>query len=243
MSDDLKIPVFGDENSYHMFFWKEAVPESVDKVMITHDTGILNIETQRMRLEIHQFKEGRANDLFNCIRDLRPEPRGSFTDHAGRLGKIRNPNAAPGYKPVPESVAGNSQSGAMYYDDKTRIDNTRLTTFQDDLRNAVRQFENHDEIGLPWVIAEDEIKRMLEDGSVSETDLLSGGLDPNNLDHFMKCVEEIENQLKQQDYEKALSRLQATKKIFMECNLDEMKSLLSLDDITLLKQMYFHSFA
>ncbi|OWF46236.1 uncharacterized protein LOC110455993 [Mizuhopecten yessoensis] len=250
---------FWEDSPYQMYFWKEAVTGSVDRIMVLHEKGTLHVETQKFRLEIPQYNEDPAKSFFECIRGLKPVPQGSFTDLVGRLKKIQNPDTpVPVKSPADGGIGARAinapaRSGSQpttgelqqpyYYDNRTDTDNIRLKSFLDDLRSAVTRFENQDEIALPWVIAEDEIRRMLDEGFVPETDIMSGGLNPNNLDHFMKCEEEIEHQLVQQQYDRALSRLQGTKQVFMESDLLEMKILLRIDDITLLKQMYFHSFA
>ncbi|XP_069138523.1 uncharacterized protein [Argopecten irradians] len=243
---------FSEKAIHRLYFWTEATSDSVDKVLIMHEINAIHIQTQKVRLEIPQYTKGRANEFFQCIRRLKPEHRGRFTDIAGQLhilrykGNTKAPQRLqanmPSLQPSVRNDADNKASEPFYTEDTFKTNNTRLISLQGDLENAVKQLETQDEIALPWVIAEDEINRMLVEGIVPESDVLSGGLDPNNIDHFMKCIEAIELHLVQQDYEKALSRLQGTKKIFRECNLCEMQPLLRTDDIVLLKQMYFHSF-
>ena len=113
-----------------------------------------------------------------------------------------------------------------------------------ELDQAVDTLAEHEDLSLPWIVAEDEIRQMIENPEVladSHTDMLSGGLDPNNPDHVTRSFNDIKEHLANQNYDMALSRVKGMKAIFQESRISEIKNLISIDDLELLKKLYFHS--
>nr|XP_034310862.1 tyrosine-protein kinase JAK2 isoform X4 [Crassostrea gigas] len=100
--------------------------------------------------------------------------------------------------------------------------------------------ENAEMIGLEWIVAETEIKQILECRLVPESDLLSAGLDPNDLSHFKRCLDNLEEEMmKKQRYDVALSHCKGMKEVFEESNLEQLKSFLKLNDLDILKMVFF----
>lgn len=102
--------------------------------------------------------------------------------------------------------------------------------------------ENAEMIKLEWIVAETEIKQILESRLVPESDLQSAGLDPNDPSHFKRCLDNLgEEMMKKQRYDVALSHCQGMKKVFEESNLKRLNSFLKLNDLDILKKVFYRS--
>lgn len=68
------------------------------------------------------------------------------------------------------------------------------------------------------------------------------GLDFDNLDHFKRCLDTLEEEMMQkQRYDVALSRCQGMKEVFEESNLERLRSFLKLNDLDILKKVFYRS--
>lgn len=65
-----------------------------------------------------------------------------------------------------------------------------------------------------WAVAEAEIEQFERDGRIPESTIASGGLDPNRVDHFKQCEEEVKEAIFNQQYDLAASHASGMQQVY-----------------------------
>jgi len=76
----------------------------------------------------------------------------------------------------------------------------------------------------------EELQRIMKDGHIPESEVESAGLDPQSVEHLMKMVEDIKDQLLAPDgLPLALSRIDGTRRLFGATLLKDVRTVSNVD--------------
>ncbi|KAL3865569.1 hypothetical protein ACJMK2_042945 [Sinanodonta woodiana] len=122
------------------------------------------------------------------------------------------------------------------------IHDIRLKELQGQMQSALDQFESNEDFQALWIVAETELKVIEESGAVPETEMDSAGLDQNNSEHLCKAFADIEDHIKDECYDIALSRLKACRSVFIYSALHRARDIFREDNFNILKKLFFKRF-
>lgn len=117
----------------------------------------------------------------------------------------------------------------------------KVNSIEAQIENAERTFNTSEEMMNMWITMETDLQGFIQDGVVPSTDLRSGGLDQNNVDHFVKSLDDIADLLTDLQLSIAVSRAQVCKQFFSTSNQAAIRDFVSVDEITLLRRLYIRS--
>ncbi|XP_013381028.1 uncharacterized protein LOC106152082 [Lingula anatina] len=236
-----------------MFFYTESGVNCVDKVILSKlvNPWLVVFESQARKIVIGnpaeekpegRFLAGDETPLTAVLRKLTPKSKGLFRDPDAYMkqlfhqGAEANPLTAT-RNPLPRprrDEEGNERE----------IENVLLESLQAQLTPQQTVQDLDENLQMMWVMAKSEMEDMIAKGLVPGSSIISGGLDPDSVDHFKKCVDEIQEALFEQRYEIALSHMRGASKIFSESKNDTMKSFFNLDnELEVLERLFLCSLA
>ena len=233
---------------FFMCLYKESIDNSIERAIVQHNADVVILESITRKFVIHDASKYQS--FTKAIRKVKSKPKVIFEDHS-KIVEYLNTDLNLGTTTLQKSLQYEQQEVDQSYN-QIRADHetdyssagAQILIIARELDQAVDTLAEHEDLSLPWIVAEDEIRQMIENPEVladSHTDMLSGGLDPNNPDHVTRSFNDIKEQLANQNYCMALSRVKGMKAIFQESRISEIKNLISIDDLELLKKLYFHS--
>lgn len=248
-----------------LLFWKERDDFVVERVCMTNDTKEIKLECTGATVLI---KDQRNVDEIRCvIANNSSRPKLVFHDYQALLGHLsssrdeplRETRGGPHSIPTrtrterqewgPSTFGEPSTSGFFQAGDKDfNFDKHEFDEIIDSLRTAEIRCsqmgtEMSETVGIEWIVAETEMKEIMEAGLFPESVLQSAGLDPDEPAHFRRCLESLEEEMmKKQRYDVALSHCRGMKEIFAANSTSgSLRSLLKENDLDILKMVYFRS--
>lgn len=252
---------------FFLFFYKESTDNSIERALVQHYTDSIILESLTTKITIQHATEN--SSFTGAMRSVQPKPKAIFEDRANMVKYLRELNEVYQHtetpKTHPKDFSDPSErrfyEGANSTERRPRFNYEETPSYQrrDDINNAADQatifsreldeaFQTlslNEDFSIPWIVAEDEIKAMIENPEPwadIDKDMLSGGLDPNNPDHLLICFSEIKEHLSFQRYDMALARLKGTKAVFKDSKVAAILTLIRKNDLELLKKLYFHTF-
>lgn len=240
--DEEALFLFHDFNKrvpdFFLCLYKESVDNSIERVLVQHIADVLILESITRKFVIRNASKYQS--FTKAIRNVKPKPKVIFEDHSKIVEYLKTNLKFE----EDESTTNQIRADHDWHETDSSSAGTQILIIARELDQAVEALAENEDLSLPWIVAEHEIRQMIENPEVltdSHKDMLSGGLDPNNPDHLMRSFNDIKEQLANQNYYMALSRLKGMKTIFQESSISEIKNLISIDDLELLKKLYFHS--
>ncbi|CAC5420262.1 unnamed protein product [Mytilus coruscus] len=239
---------------FFLMFYKEGTDHSIERALVQHYSNNIVLESVKMKFVIKNAVG--YSSFTEAIKMIKPKPKHIFEDHSKIAKYLTDLEQINHDENVSQELQKRQEnpSGSRYRQDyetewgeqsKTSEAGNQASIISRELDQALESLSVNEDLSLPWIVAEDEMKLMLENPEAlegSQTDMLSGGLDPNDANHLMKSFSEIKEHLTSQRYDLALSRLKGTKTVFQESAVPEIKRLIGTDELELLKKLYFHSF-
>lgn len=209
---------------------------------------------------VHQLSQYRYKDALSLLRAIREVFENTTTTEIsdlfnetdmGILQKLfswslvygRARSGACGYRTDPGWQGERGLSVIPPYASSNAEENKRreLRTIVAELEDATNQAEQDETMKMFWICMEADISSIAQAGLVPETEPESGGLDPDNPEHLRRALNDVCDHLKTERLSLALSRLAATRKVFIESQSQHVQQLFSKDNLTILKKLYFRS--
>ncbi|KAJ8304334.1 hypothetical protein KUTeg_017917, partial [Tegillarca granosa] len=163
---------------YTVFFWQTPASMVVNNIVLMNETGLTKIESQEYAIEIPNATKNYP-ELLEAIKSMKPKSKNVFSDPdkfvsfmSEKRKLVSTTWKMPQTEPLWDNYGGTDQHA------ETR---QRVKTFRDNMYVAMADFIENDQINLPWVMAETELKTLIDSGYVPETDIASGVID--NIDH------------------------------------------------------------
>ncbi|XP_046574328.1 uncharacterized protein LOC124282397 [Haliotis rubra] len=236
---------YSTKPDYQVNFWKEEGENVVEKCAVIHATQQFEISTPSYIY--HLKRSATVDQLVRNITKMKPRPRYQLFDPVAMVKKQQRLNMEPvDDNPISRNVdhiAGNVEQFTYTRDTETALAESRRTflrNFKDKLETAYQVGESNMDWHAIWEPNELTIRELLENPELfPEKDARSGGLDPDSIDHFTACTDDIVDKVFCQECAAAFSSLKNLREIFSECSYPEMAPILSDDDYTLLKKLVF----
>lgn len=254
--DEEALFLFRDFNKrlpdFFLMFYKEGTDHSIERALVQHYSNNIVLESVKMKFVI-QNAVGYSS-FTEAIKMIKPKPKHIFEDHTKIAKYLTDLEQINHDENVSQELQKRQEKPSRHRKDyepewgersDTSEAGNQASIISSELDQALETLSVNEDLSLPWIVAEDEMRLMLENPEAlegSQTDMLSGGLDPNDANHLMKSFSEIKEHLTSQRYDLALSRLKGTKTVFQESAVPEIKRLIGTDELELLKKLYFHSF-
>ncbi|XP_048756979.2 uncharacterized protein LOC125667495 isoform X2 [Ostrea edulis] len=235
-----------------LFFWKERGNDVIERVMMINDTREIRFESESSNVLV---KDQRNIDEFKrVIAKNSSKPKEIFhgypalVRHLDGSSRISKETAVPG----PSHDYGDSKDEG--YKHVHPQAGKSATILRDEFDEAIdslmsaeercRKTELYETISLQWIVIQDEIADIQISGLVPPSDFLSGGLDPDDPDHFRKCLQDLEeNLMTNQRYDIALSHVAGMKTIFnTNITSGDLRRFIETDDINFLRMVYYRSY-
>ncbi|XP_067666628.1 uncharacterized protein [Haliotis asinina] len=224
---------------YQVNFWKEEGENVVEKCAVIHATQQFEIVTASYVYRLQ--KSDTVDRLVSSITRTKPSPRYQFFDPVAMVKRQRRLKTQQ--EQGADFNAQNIEHTMYTRDTEAALSESRrlfLRNFKDKLENAYQIGEANREWHAIWEPNELTIRQLLENPELfPEKDARSGGLDPDSIDHFTACTEDIVDKVFCQECADAFSSLKNLREIFSECTYPEMAPILADDDYTLLKKLVF----